>query len=134
MKDLNTPLLDMVNRKLVETHIDCANPFAEVTQTTAAATTTTISTTAISTETTKGPESSSTTITTSASTEKSSETTESTDATTTIVTTEATTTDTTEKASDQPETALNSPKRKPIKRQDKKLDVPYRPPLEEKEL
>lgn len=118
LKDLSTPLLDMVNRKLVETQIDCANPFAE----THTATTTTTTTTKVASTTSPKKEE------TTQSTEIQNTSTQATDAIT-----EATE-EPTEKTSPPKEEILDFGKRKPVKRQDKKPDVPYRPPMEGLEL
>jgi hypothetical protein len=123
LKDLSTPLLDMVNRKLVETHIDCANPFAE-TQTATTTTTTQKATVTEQVATTTSPKKEETTL----NTELPTTSTEATDATT-----EATE-EATEKTSPPNEEILDFGKRKPVKHKDKKPDVPYRPPMEGMEL
>jgi len=132
MKDLNAPLLDIVNRKLVETNIDCADPFQQV-DTQATSTTATAATDPTSSATV--PE-----ITVSA-TESTGLTTEmaATEANkaTTIKASEGAAVDTASSStvtpSDQNQ-ALIFPERKPIKQNDKKPDRPYRPPKEEPEL
>ena len=121
MKDLNTPLLDIVNRKLVETNIDCANPFQQVdTQTTS------------TTETAATELSSTATVSATEATKQTTEigTTKATEATTTKPSEEAavdTTSSSTVPPSDKLQ-ALNFPERLPVKPHDKKPDKPYRPP------
>lgn len=132
MKDLNTPLLDIVNRKLVEKNIDCADPFQQV-DTQTASTTATAATEPSSTTTI--PE------TTVSATESAGQTTETatTEANkaTTIKASEGEVIDTASSSIVPPpdqNQALIFPERKPIKQNDKKPDRPYRPPKEELEL
>eukprot|EP00804_Cyclotella_cryptica_P028311 CCRYP_013185-RB/>CCRYP_013185-RB protein AED:0.09 eAED:0.09 QI:289/0.87/0.88/1/1/0.88/9/382/644 len=131
MKDLNTPLLDILNRKLVETTIDCANPFQPVdTQTMSASATAA-----------KDPASASVAETTISTTEATSQTTEMATTKATEATmaeaSEGTAIDTTTSSTVLPpdqQQAQIFPERKPVKRHDKKPDKPYRPPKEELEL
>ena len=105
MKDLNTPLLDMVNRKLVETDTDCANPFAS-----------------------KPVPAASSTVTSTTSSTAASATTSTAASTAASATTESSAADV---QNVQPIDALQ---RKPVRRNDKKPEKPYRPPKEEIEL
>lgn len=137
---VNTPLLDMVNRKLVETHIDCANPFGDSTTSTTSTEESSTTTTTTATTTAEKIEETSTAATTTSTTEKAQET-----STTTTEkaeemskATEAIATDTQEitaQSTDELEEETHDlGKRKPVKRRQKKPDVPYRPPKEEREL
>ena len=130
MKDLNTPLLDIVNRKLVETNIDCANPYQQVhtqstSTTTIAATelpsTITGSETISATEATAHTTGMAMTKPNGATTVNASEGAQNTTSSSTVLPSEQ-------------QQAMIFPERKPIKHHDKKLDKPYRPPKEVHEL
>lgn len=117
MKDLNTPLLDIINRKLVLTETDCADPYAPVATTTTVATTTGASTGA--------------TLSTTTSTKDDTTT------TTTSTTTQSSTTVKEETVSLSDEmissglsegVESSNMQRKPVRRRDAKPERPYRPP------
>jgi chitinase len=126
MKDLNTPLLDMVNRKLVETHIDCANPFGDSTTSTTSTETTTKTTITTTTTTTENVKETSTTTT-----EKAEEISKATSA----IGTNSDAQEMPAQTANELEEETHDPgKRKPVKKREKKPDVPFRPPKEEPEL
>ena len=116
----------MVNRKLVETHIDCANPFGDsTTSTTSTETTTTITTTTTTTTTENVKETSTTT------TEKAEEISKATSA----IGTNSDAQEMPAQTANELEEETHDPgKRKPVKKREKKPDVPFRPPKEEPEL
>mmetsp|Transcript_12350 Transcript_12350/g.22891 ORF Transcript_12350/g.22891 Transcript_12350/m.22891 type:complete len:619 (+) Transcript_12350:133-1989(+) len=145
MEDLTTPLLDMINRKLSETDTNCADPFGpklpspiQVTAKLPPMTATvlpevTTTTTEIPNTTTKLPNTTSEATTTTSSTTTTTSTAR---LTTTASTTSFTTTSS---ASTQGATLASSSMdslpqfidgRKPVKRDEKKPNKPYRPPKE----
>jgi hypothetical protein len=154
MNDLNTPLLNMVNRKLVETHIDCADPFKESNTAPEAetATTTTVpeltETSTLTSDMTLCDVESLTESTTKATTMATDMTAETAEAlvdneiaatkdpetTTTQVAEEIVDSTSAAAATASNQQTSTSTERLPIKRRNKKPDSPYRPPKEEREL
>jgi len=117
MKDLNTPLLDVINRKLVLTETDCAYPYAPV-STTATTATTAGASTAATMSTTTSTKDDTTTTTTSITTSSS-----------TTVKEEAVSLSDEMVSSELSEGVESSDmQRKPVRRRDAKPERPYRPP------